>query len=461
MPFRAVISCALGMAAASAIAVGRVTSMPYAAARPVLEALAAAAPADLRTAAPGDGARLWDAWVARRDRAIRARLDRGDDDTLVHWLLFGTSFTAHPRVDLERPAADPGALGTLIVRRAGDLAAAIARPSGDERARFARRLLEARGLRFDTPAARQEVVTWLLAGVRRVADEQRAFGAELAAARAQPDATGQFAGRSQLFRDRGLSLDTTLFPNLAIERALAALAAAGFLKAGAVRRVAIVGPGLDFTDKLSGFDFYPQQTLQPFAVADSLLRLKLAPRIEDLEIVTFDVSPRVNDHLAAAVRRAASGEAYVLQLPLETARPWHDATIEYWRGFGRAVGIDTTPVTPPAGLEGVRLRAVRVRSEVVRRIQPVDLNIVLQRLDGPAFDLVVATNVFVYYDVFDQSLALANVRAMLRPGGVLLANNALLELDAIPIRSAGYTTTAYSGRPDDGDHVVWYRAVEP
>ena len=35
----------------------------------------------------------------------------------------------------------------------------------------------------------------------------------------------------------------------------------------------------------------------------------------------------------------------------------------------------------------------------------------------PAVRPVVATNVFVYYDMLDQSLALANVAAMLKPGG--------------------------------------------
>jgi len=52
--------------------------------------------------------------------------------------------------------------------------------------------------------------------------------------------------------------------------------ARGLLKAGAVMRVGIIGPGLDFTDKQEGFDFYPIQTVQPFAVMDSLLRLSLA-----------------------------------------------------------------------------------------------------------------------------------------------------------------------------------------
>jgi hypothetical protein len=66
--------------------------------------------------------------------------------------------------------------------------------------------------------------------------------------------------------------------------------------------------------------------------------------------------------------------------------------------------------------------------------------------------------VFVYYDVLEQVLALANVRAMLKPGGFLLSNNALLELPSSGMRSVGYVTTEYSEARDDGDHIVWYRA---
>ena len=60
-------------------------------------------------------------------------------------------------------------------------------------------------------------------------------------------------------------------------------------------------------------------------------------------------------------------------------------------------------------------------------------------------------------DDFEQSLALSNVAAMLRPGGILLSNNALYELPATPMRSVGYTTVVYSSKADDGDHIVWYQ----
>jgi hypothetical protein len=47
---------------------------------------------------------------------------------------------------------------------------------------------------------------------------------------------------------------------------------------------------------------------------------------------------------------------------------------------------------------------------------------------------------------------------MLKPGGLLLSNNALLELPSSGMRSVGYVTVEYSDARDDGDHVVWYQA---
>ncbi len=43
----------------------------------------------------------------------------------------------------------------------------------------------------------------------------------------------------------------------------------------------------------------------------------------------------------------------------------------------------------------------------MQRVTVSDLNIVTDRLDGDGLNLILATNVFVYYDVFDQVLALA------------------------------------------------------
>src|SRR5678815_2761650 len=52
----------------------------------VLTALTEILPQELRSS---ETQRLaWPAWIARHDRDIRERLLRGDEDTIVNWLLF-------------------------------------------------------------------------------------------------------------------------------------------------------------------------------------------------------------------------------------------------------------------------------------------------------------------------------------------------------------------------------------
>jgi hypothetical protein len=70
---------------------------------------------------------------------------------------------------------------------------------------------------------------------------------------------------------------------------------------------------------------------------------------------------------------------------------------------------------------------------------------------------VIATNILVYYDHFQQSLATANIARMLNTGGIFLANTVLpaqhtQDLEYLGRRSMPYSTTgAY------GDDVVVYR----
>jgi len=122
--------------------------------------------------------------------------------------------------------------------------------------------------------------------------------------------------------------------------------------------------------------------------------------------------------------------------------------------FGDRAGGPVAPIPLPAVLTGTETRAVQIRPEVVLACHPADLNIVLQRLDlAPAerFDLVIATNMFVYYDALEQSLALENVRAMLKPNGFLLSN------DKLASETAGSTMVWYTDQPKAGDSVNWYR----
>ncbi len=436
-------------------------------ARAILTELAGKLPPELNALTSAQLEKTWPEWIARRDREIRARLEQGDEDTIVNWMLFGTSFTSKPRALLG--AVESGAAGNqervlrqtieLISARLDDLLQALTTPGNDERRLFARALLERKGLRFATAADRESARAYLLAAVIRVANEQEQIQQELNTTGGRDPVT-EFAQRSQLYRTRGLSLDTSLMPNYSVEQALAAMKGRGLFKPGTVKRVAIIGPGLDFADKDVGFDFYPQQTLQPFAVLDSLARLGLAPAPGGAEIVLLDISPRIVDHVTRARARAARNIGYTLNLPLPKNNPWQPEVRTYWQTFGDRIGAPVPARTSNTIAGLTELRAVRARPSVVQRMSVQDLNIVTERLDGEVFDLVIATNVFIYYDVLEQALAMSNVEAMLRPGGFLLANVSAPNLTALTIRPVETTTTLYARAANENirDFIVWYRA---
>lgn len=452
--------------------------IPYDDAQPILQALIEDLPRELQGKSSDEIKADWSAWAARRDAEIRRRLIQGDEDSLVNILLFGTSFTRQPRItgrqvislarvaiqkgieaSLTAPTAEESRLDEILKGRIDDLVKGLAAPANNERLLFARQLMVTqKGYNPGSIAGRDQIKKYLVASLDRVLTEQVGYAKAVEAARLLGDSREEFYERSKLYRNRGLSLDTSLLPDFAVEEALKTMKARGLLKEGSVRQVAIVGPGLDFTDKQEGYDFYPQQSIQPFAVIDSLLRLGLSLP-GNLRVVTLDLSPRVNDHLSRAKRLAQRGKVYVVQLPRNLQAQWKAGAIHYWELFGDQIGASARPVAIPADVSDVKVRAVRIKPSVVSKITPVDLNIVLQRLElAPAerFDLIIATNILIYYDAFEQSLAMSNVQAMLGPDGFLIANNALPEFPFLPLHAVGYVTVAYSDRPNDGEHMVWY-----
>jgi len=299
--------------------------------------------------------------------------------------------------------------------------------------------------------------------LRRYLEDRAALVGSAVHASTLSDPNASLVDQITIFRDRGLASDSAIPIEFGIEQALTTIRANGTMAPASVRRVAIVGPGLDFTDKQEGYDFYPPQTIQPFAVIDSLRRIGLAASA-GVQVTTFDLSPRVLAHIAAARQRASEGRAYSLVLPRELDRAWLPELTAYWQRFGDRIGQQASvPAAPPAAGR-VNVRGVLVQPAVVLSIEPRDLNIVLQRVEplasGEQFDLIIATNILLYYDVFEQSLALTNIAKMLRPGGLFLTNDRLLELPAAPVRSAGEREVTYMKLPDSsvkGDHLTWYQ----
>jgi hypothetical protein len=422
-------------------------------ARSSLAAYSDSLPEALRSAAPLDESK-WAAWVATSDREVRARLARGQEDTLSNLLRFGVTFTHEYRIDDEYlPKFGHSSLvDSFADRRATDLVRALASPHSAEGFREMRAFLEEQGYSFETAAARLRAKKVLLENLARLRDD-------FVKAHSEPARENRW----QSFEARGISLDTNLWPDFDLDAQLRAMAQNGSLQPGSVRRIAIIGPGLDFVNKQQGYDFYPPQTIQPFAVLDSLVRLKLADSAA-IEIYTLDISASVNLHIERALKNAAAGKSYVLQLPWYQAGRWSEefrgAFIPYWQNLGSTIGTPVPAIRMPEGAEGIESRAIELPPAIVRRITPLDVNIVYQRLaldPEQGFDLVIGTNVFVYYGAFEQSLVRANVASMLKSGGFLLSSEKLADRVENGLALDATTEIPMTGPPVMTDFIFAYR----
>jgi hypothetical protein len=396
----------------------------FSAAQPVLQAYQNSLPAALKPSGHPTAA-AWDKWVRSEDEGIRARLERGQEDTLTNLLRQGVTYTKQAQISfgsLERYGDDKD-VDSLANKRADDLIRALAAPHPSEGMAEMRAFLEKRGFNLKTREGQAKVKAYMLANLARMRDEVLRTVKEIYAKKG--------ANLSQQFKDRGISTDSNLYPDYLIDLHLRHMMAQGMLKPGSVHRVAIVGPGLDFVNKNEGSDFYPPQTTQPFAVIDTLARLGLAdPATVDVE--TFDISSRVNEHLARARKQAEAGRWYTIQLLSSPSDKWNQnyATgfLEYWQKLGQQVGKPAPKIPVPAAAGNIWNRAVSVRPAVVLRVVPVDMNVVYQTLPLPPdkqFDLVIGTNIFVYYGSLEQSLARANLGTMIKPGGFLISDEHL------------------------------------
>src|SRR5262249_19524270 len=216
----------------------------------------------------------------------------------------------------------------------------------------------------------------------------------------------EFAHREHVYETRGHSTDTQVEANYAVWNGLQV--ARGIAPEMRVRRVLIVGPGLDFAPRTTLVDAHPPQSFQPYAVADALIGLGLARRGE-FAIDCADINGRVIDfinHFAMGDRRL---ELYSSTGDAEYAR--------YYAKLGASTGKRSGDV-------------LRVDADVARAVRAENLNVLTSRWER-RYDLVVVTNVLVYFNSDELALALANIATMIAPGGWLLHNEVRPALDAI------------------------------
>ena len=146
--------------------------------------------------------------MQENDREIRARLERGEEDTLVNLLRFGVTFTREYRIDDEYLVryGQSSLVNSFAEKRASDLVRALAAPHPSEGLLRMRVFLEKKGYPLKTAAQQAHARTYLLTNLSRMRDEFLKYRSQ------KKDDT-----RFQLFKDRGISLDTNLWPDFLLD----------------------------------------------------------------------------------------------------------------------------------------------------------------------------------------------------------------------------------------------------
>ena len=333
-------------------------------------------PPPARTAIAAD-ASAFDSFLADIKRTTQQRLLAGDREHLAYFILQSTSFTNLAPIE---PAASAKQLHQtksippdVQARMDAFIAALQQSPKGERLQYFAS--VKPEGLRI----AYNEAMDFLY--------------------RKEFESKQNLNRIASLYESRGYSSDTSIEATFPVYLALKRLPRAN------IKRVLIIGPGLDFAPRTALFDKYPPQSYQPYAVADALLSLGLTKE-QDLQIDCLDINPNV-------VQFFDQQRAPQLHLPIKTLSPEHNA---YTRQLGRKVGVRSG-------------NQLTIRRSLARRISATTGNILTDRLPHQ-YDLIIATNVLAYMPRRELLLALANVHAALAPGGWFIHNDLREDVEA-------------------------------
>lgn len=389
-----------------------------------------AAPLHAALEARGVSAASFDAFVAKTHADSLRRVREGDWDHLVFYALQSTHVTTLPPIEpalsakalvdgldaaareafLEgRPGAAP-AIPPAVRNRVAALLDAVDAPGRDARLTYFQSLL--RTTSGDRRTQQAAVLREYLRAMRFL--YQKEFVAQPAGA----------AAVAELYRTRGLSTDTAVEAGYVVYNGLGIVRALD--PARRIRRVLIVGPGMDLAPRTGLLEAGPPESYQPWAVIDALLALGLSEAGE-LQVVGADINPRVVDHLtrSRAVPPVLSLISGIGERDAVTLTP------EYHDYFAQLGGAIAAAGAPPASQSasarfaaGHLRKTIRVGARAASTLTAVTLDIVTERLDLPEFDLIVATNILPYFDDTQLMLAMTNVGRMLAPGGVFLHNEA-------------------------------------
>lgn len=385
----------------------------------------------------------FDRLIADIDRRTEERLREGANDHLVAYLLQSSQFTSEPKIEpavsaMEFLGVTPHQVPGNVSRRMDAFLRARQRPDGDERIPYFQHLVAGRGK------------TYLIAEYART----MRFLYEMERGRQlnHPSA--------DLYQERGYAVDTEVEANFAVWTALSVLQS---LEPGfAADRILVVGPGLDLAPRIDMLDRFPPQSYQPFAVADAVLSLGMTVG-EGVRVHSVDINPLV----VRFFEGFPGSRKRILNMVSGLGRDQLSADFhDYFRNLGRKIGEESA-LSAPAPLTSHLTKAISVRSDLVRNVTAAEMNILTERYDpSPAYDLVVATNILVYFNQQELRLALANICSMLRPGGYLVHNELRPEVESIardldlaPVQARTIQISAGAGKPLLDGFVIHRRAI--
>ncbi len=314
----------------------------------------------------------WREGVAKR---TEQRERDGEGDHLVHYALLSRSFT-------DLPPIEPALSAKQFVKSGAIPKDAMVRMQ----------VLQA-ALRKNNLSLRLEEMRSIAAGRDFAAEYERAMRFLYAK---------EFEHETS-YANRGHSTDTAIAANYAVWQGLSVLRA--MVPKLELKRILIVGPGLDFAPRTELIETARPQSYQPFAVLDALLALGMKPLIHSV-----DINPRVIRFFQTFAADP------VLELHAQDGERDY---LAYFQQLGQKLGTVQ---------ETGSIKTVTVRTEWARAVTAEQRNIVTEApLSG--YDLVIATNVLLYYKGPELTVAISNIAQSLKPGGYFLHNDLRPELD--------------------------------
>ena len=339
-------------------------------------------------------------WLVRAGRSAKLRMEEGERDHLIYYLLQSAAFSTRPRVEpalSAREFSESGRIPDVVAARMADF---LANPRGGRHAYL---------LTLLPPDGGKEFLEREYRRAMRFLHQK-----EFESRRWEGNERRDFV--ASLYQTRGHSTDTKPEANFAVHTGLEVLRK---LEAElAIERVLIIGPGQDFAPRTQLRDQGEAQSYQPYAVADSLLALGFSPGSVP-RIDCADINPRVVDFINSFGRR----------LPPRLFVRWGKAGPDYEQYFqdlGKAAG--TVRVIRPGEKE------FTVRSDAAKSVTARLWNVLTELpRSSVQYDLVIATNVLLYFSRQELLLAMNNVRRLLRPGGYFLHNETRGEVEAFGV----------------------------